>query len=69
MLSSSWCRELIVIWFLCGLPLSFAETGKEGGGGVQHRAFVSAHDERQEQYPGWWISTGNYNSFFAVCLH
>jgi len=36
---------------------AFVETGKEGGGGIQHRPPVSADDERQEQYPGCYIST------------
>jgi hypothetical protein len=36
---------------------AFVETGKEGGGGIQHGSSVSADDERQEQYPGCYIST------------
>jgi hypothetical protein len=37
------------------MVVAFVGIGK-GGGGVQHRPSISADDERQEQYPGWWIS-------------
>jgi hypothetical protein len=48
--------QLTVIWFLwASTPL--LQTGKEGGGGVQHGSSVSADDERQEQYPGLYISS------------
>lgn len=58
-------RELIVIWFLCGISIFFVGVGKEGRG-VQHRSSVSAHVERQEQYPGWLISTGEYDFLVQV---